>query len=84
MAMSLRRQYTLPFTVHGFSAPVAKLPRNELGIRPWFSGAVNPAFTVQLVSLFSALNTTSGQPLPVRLYSSTLVCSVLEPLASPS
>jgi len=74
----------LPFTVQGFRAPKAKLLRVELGIRPSFSGAVNPAGTVQLISLFSALNTTSGQPLPVRSYSSTLVCSVPEPLASPS
>ena len=70
--------------MHGSSAPVAKLLRVELGIRPSFNGAVNPAGTAQLTSLFSALNTTSGQPLPVRSYSSTLVCSVLEPLASPS
>ena len=52
--------------MHGSSAPVAKLLRVELGIRPSFNGAVNPAFTAQLISLFSALNTTSGQPLPVR------------------
>ena len=52
--------------MHGASEPVAKLFRVELGIKPSFSGAVNPAFTAQLISLFSALNTTSGQPLPVR------------------
>ena len=65
-ARSLRRQYTVPSTVQGASAPEEKLFSTESGIRPLLSGAVNPAGCAQAISLFSALNTTSGQPLPVR------------------
>src|ERR1700758_843728 len=74
--MSLRRQYTVPPTVHGASALGAKLSRVDCGTSPWFSGAVQSVAPVvlQAASLYSSLKTTSGQPLPARLYSSILVC----------
>jgi len=39
-----------------------------------FNGAANLAVTAHVASLFWELNTTSGQPLPVRLNRLTLVC----------
>ena len=74
--MSLRRQYTSPPSVHGARALGAKLSRVACGTRPLFSGATQsvPASVLHEASLYSSLNTTSGQPLPARLNSSIFVC----------
>ena len=88
-ARSFRRQYTLPSTVHGFSAPWVKLSSVSLGTSPPLSTAANACLPLVLwlahaASLFCVENTTSGQPLFERSNSWIFVRNELEPFAEPS
>ena len=85
----MRRQYTFPLTVHGFSDPLVKPDSTVCGTRPLFSTAAKACLPLvfwlaHAASLFCVEKTTSGQPLPARSSRPIFVLNEFEPLAEPS